>query len=201
MSLMATFVVNVEGVNPLLALQNAADSLNATLQSVGSEFQDVVNAPGFVDGFSNAADFLANITEANKVTLALDATIDVAVAIELSTSNFAVAAEVRALSSALSVRAEESFEANVGGFYVTVSPTIGLQLSANNTAVPFSLFGGSGLTSFDFGGSLDSRVVVMVEGVPAAVTFEAALPDLTNASSLEFDVFVDIDLYPIREST
>jgi hypothetical protein len=200
LSIMATFVVNVKGVSPALALQNAADSLNATLQSVGLEFQGVAN--GFVDGFSNAADFLAQITETNRLTLALDAAIDVTVAIALSTSGFAVSSELRALSSALSVRVEESFETNVGGFAVAVAPAIELILTAENTAVPFDLFEGSGLATFDFGGSLDCRVVVTVEGVPAAVTFEAAVPDITNATAtVDFDVFVDIDLYPIREST
>lgn len=200
LSLVAQFVLNVQGVNPAKALQGAIVSLNSTLQSVGSDFEGVVSS--FEDGFSEASKFLEQIATSEALTLELDALIDISVGLELSTSSFAISSWLRNLSSSLLVHVEKSFEIPVGSFDVEVSPAITLQLSAENTAVPFNPFNESfklGREYFDFGGSFDSRVVVKVEGVPAAVTFEAVLPDITNASSLDFDVFVDIDLYPIRE--
>lgn len=199
LSLAATFVVNVQGVNPVTALAGAIESLDATLQNAGSEFEAVVNT--FQGGFDNANQFLAQIAASDGLTLALDAVIDLSVGVDLSTDGFAVSSELRNLSSAFLLQVEESFSIDVGEFEVEVSPAISLELHAENTAVPFNLFTDfSMLGNFDFGGSFDSRVVVTVEGVPAAVTFEAVLPDVTNASTLDFDVFVDIDLYPIRES-
>lgn len=204
LTLVAAFMVNLEGVNPSKVLQSAAGTLNATLLSVGSEFESIINANGLASGFSKTVDILAKITEGDQLILALDALIDFSVGLELSTNEFSVSSEIRALSSAIKVRVEDRFDLDLEGLEVAVAPAIELDLSVENTAVPFDVFLGNGLAnlnSFDFTGSLASRVVVTMEGVPAAVVFEAELPDITNASSVEFEVTLDIDLYPIREST
>ena len=160
---------------------------------VGGQFQDIVEP--FAAGFSSAADFLDKIFFDGGIQLLLDATIDFSASLDLSTSSFNVSSELKELSSALYLRVEKEFTTSAGGLAVTISPLIELSLEANNTEVEFDVFADGGLSklaSFDFNGSFFARVAVSLEGVPAVVTIEAALDDLTNTSSLEFDVFVDM---------
>lgn len=157
----------------------------------------------------------------------LNATIAIDASIALSSNSFDVTVDVTALSSSFTGRIDDRFVSEVAGYELTAEPTIKLSLQVDNTAVPFTLGEPDTLTSWDFGGSLDTRVVVAVDGkcngnlptflvlsicdanscwcfvstvVPAAVTFEARLLDITNVSSVEYDVFVDINLRPINES-
>ena len=198
LSLSARFILAVSGVDPLSSLADAAKSLNATLQDVGGDFEGVVSP--FLNAFSGAAGFLEEIASDDRLQMALDANIDFSVQLDLSLSALNVESELKELSSSLTVLAEETFHASAGSVAVTVTPAILLNLHATNKETPFDVFGNlSKLTSFDFGGSFDSRVSVSVAGVPAEVMFQAVLDDLTNASSIEFDVFVNINLYPIKQ--
>ena len=189
----------MKGVNPLQAIQDAANSLTQLLQSVGGDFDEI--AGGFVDDLSSN-EFLDSIASSERLVLELDAAIDVSVFVEIdfNSPSVSVESELREFSTVLSVRVQDTFNVSVSEFNINVGAELQLLLSASNNAVPFDIFAeGSKLLDFGFGGSLDARAVVSVSDIPAAITLEASVPDLTNATSVDFGVFLDINLFPIRQ--
>ena len=130
----------------------------------------------------------------------MDAAIDLSVSLDLSlNSGFGASSNLTTLSSSLTVLIDETFSTSIstsaGEIGVSVAPEVVLSLSAVNNQVPFDIFNSGGLSklsSFDFTGAFFAQVAVEVDGVPAQVTFQTALDDLTNASSIQFGVFIDM---------
>jgi hypothetical protein len=197
--LKASFNLNVANVDPTGALADAAGALSDMLGDVSGGFEAVVG--GFSSALDDAEEFLRKIADSDNVNLYLNATIDVSAAANLSFTSFSAKAEVRALSSSLLVDIDNvEVSAEIGSVTLTARPSLTLFLSAENNAVPFFLPGESSkLSSFEFDGSLETRLVTTVSVVPAVITIETSVPDFKNAS-LKFGVFVDIDLRPIKDS-
>lgn len=200
--LQVDFLLNLEGVDPFVAIQDAVSSINQTLQSAGGEFHAV--AGDFVDDLSTDGikGFLQQISE--NVKLALDAKIDLSVFVELSfDSSPTVSSELRELSTALAIRVQDEFSSTSENIGINITAELALLLNARNNAVPFNVLNNSSkLSQFDFQGSLETRSIISVSGIPAAITLEASVPELTaldNSSSVQFEIFLDIDLRPIRQ--
>ncbi len=201
--LQVDFLLNLEGVNPLAAIKEAVSSINQTLQSAGGEFEAI--ASDFSNSLSSdvISGFLEKISTQDKVILALDAKIDFSVFVELSFKSPRVSSELRELSTALAINVHDEFSTELETLEINVKADLALLLNASNTAVPFNvLTNSSKLSQFDFDGSLNTRSVISVSGIPAAITLEASVPDLPslkNSSAVEFGIFLDINLFPIRE--
>ena len=97
----------------------------------------------------------------------------------------------------------DNFMLPLGEFELAVSPLIEVSLEANNTAVPIDLIRSTNLTSdltaFDFGGTVNTQVGVGIDDLPVRMYFSASSDDITDLTSLDYTVGVDIDLDPIKE--
>lgn len=82
-----------------------------------------------------------------------------------------------------------------------INPSIYLSLDAENTRVPIDLKNNvSDIAVFDFAGTFRAGVNVGVEGIPVELYISASSDDIVRESSIDFEIGVDIDLYPLRNT-
>jgi hypothetical protein len=93
------------------------------------------------------------------------------------------------------------FSIELGEKTLTIDPTIYLSLDAENTLVPIDLKNNvSNIAVFDFAGTFRAGVNVGVEGIPVELYISASSDDIVRTSSIDFEVGVDIDLFPLRDT-
>ena len=105
LSLVASFVLNVQGVDPAATLSQMISALNGTLQGLGEDFEGLTSSLG--NGFDKAAELFEEIS--NKTELSLDATIDFTVKMDLSYGSFSITSSLNELRA--------SFRAKIGKFH------------------------------------------------------------------------------------
>jgi hypothetical protein len=188
----------VVGVNPIETLSEIASSLSNTLEALSGDFENIVGS--FDDSFSSTADLLGMIAESDKILLLLDASIDFSVNADLTMGSLQVTSALTELRTSLHAYISDEFDFSVGGYGVSVAPSITVYLEAENKETPFDVFANpGGLTNFSFGGTFDGMVSVGVEGVPAQITMRASSDDITVLSAFDFELRLDIDLSPIKD--
>lgn len=137
----------------------------------------------------------------------LDAAIDFSVEASLANgATFQVSSVIRELSSALKVTLGVNDSLSINGslndLALVASPQLTLELSTANEATPFDVFGVDGiskLTDFTFAGSFYGTCLVSVGDLPVDIIFDVSAPDLTNASSVDFDLSIDLNLVPVKD--
>ena len=163
----ASFAMNVVGVNPLNALADVAGTLSNILEDQSSNIGDVAEQLG--SSLDSAATFFQDLAGSDKITLQLNATIDLSVNIGLSLDSFAISSSLNELKSSIVATFEDDYSTEISGVNVAVAPSILLYLEAYNTAVIDARDAGttvdvfqtpSALTQFGFGGLFDARVTV-----------------------------------------
>ena len=202
LTIFASFRLEVRGVNPLQTLSDVSAALGLALANSTTQFESIAHL--FGSGFSNASDAFEEITQSDKISLLLDATIDFDVDIDLSLGSIQVNAIINELSTAFIASIADDFEFTIGEYLLRVSPSVELRLQAENDATPFDAVEHPELLSnFSFDGDFVGSISIGVDGtppVPASITLTAESDDITNAESLEFDLKLDIDLQPIKDA-
>lgn len=191
--------MDVMNVDPLQTLSSISSSVENALSSFGSEFESITGS--FGSGFNSAAELFQRISSSDAINLSLDASIDFEVLMNLSLESVQVSALVHELSASFTAAISNEFSTSFDPLNLHITPSIVLELEARNAAAsPFDVIANPGqLGNFIFGGSFMGQVSVQVEGVPAEVTLAAVLPDITNASTIDFDLKLDISLTPIQD--
>ncbi len=93
------------------------------------------------------------------------------------------------------------FKSKLDDRTLSIDPSISLYLESNNTRLPIDLTDKlSDITEFDFAGTFKAEVDISVEGIPVELYISASSDDITTASSIDFDISLDLDLRPIKES-
>jgi hypothetical protein len=132
--------------------------------------------------------------------MSLNANINVEVRLDLSLEKVQMTSSVKELSSSFVASISDSYDISIQDLSFHVTPRVELHLQTKNTATPFDLLQNpSALNEFSFGGSFVGLVVVGMEGVPVEISLRALSQDITNTSSLQFDLSLDIDLVPIKD--
>ena len=199
LSLGARFTLDVVGVNPVQTLSGISSTLSSSLSDLDIVFEGLTGA--FGSSFNQASQLLSDIAKSDKIQLALNATIDFKVDIDLSLTSFELTSRLSKLETSFRAIIADDFDLTIAPFSLSVSPNVNLFLRAKNTAIPFDVFNtiGGELASFDFDGTFDSMVLVSVDDVPAQVYVSASSDDITSLSSLEFELGIDISLEPIKD--
>ena len=80
------------------------------------------------------------------------------------------------------------------GRTLSIDPSILLYLGAKNTLLPINLTTNtfSHISEFDFAGSFKADIEVGLEGIPVELHISASSDDITTASSIDFDVGIDV---------
>lgn len=91
------------------------------------------------------------------------------------------------------------FSTQLGDKTLSFDPSIVLRLEAENTRTPIDLKENlSDITAFNFSGTFHAAVYIGVEDIPVGLYISASADDITTASSVDFEVAVDIDLLPLN---
>lgn len=197
--IVASFTLQAIGVNPAQTLADISTSLSSTLSNYSGNFEAI--ASSFGSAFTSASELFERIAQSDKIRLALNANIDVDARLEMSFDSFQLSTSINELSASFTGSIWDEFDVSIGGVSINVTPFIQLYLEVENTAVPFDVVQNhSALSEFSFGGNFFGLVVVSVPGIPAAISLRALSQDITNTSSLEFELRLDIDLVPIKDS-
>jgi hypothetical protein len=197
--LSARFKLNVADVNPANTLSGVANSLKTTLLQSSADFQAYTSS--FGSTFSSASEFLSDIAQSDKINLALNASIDIDARLDLSLDNVQLITLVNELKASFTGSMTDEYHVTIGGFEIFVTPYVQLHLQAENTDCPFDVVNNSNaLSEFSFGGDFAGLVVVRMDGIPAAISLSASSEDITSADSLIFELRLDIDLLPIKNS-
>ena len=197
--LTASFEMHAEGVNPAQTLADVSTSLNDLLLDSGDEFQSIASAFGPL--FDSSADLFTSIAESDRITLLLNANLKADVQLSLSLDAIEFSTSIKELDMAFMASITDTFNIAIGDFNIHVTPTVQLRLQAQNAAIPFDVVQNpSAVSNFSFSGDFEGIVVVGIDGVPAEISLRAYSPYLTQIDSLEFQVRLDINLVPIRDS-
>ena len=82
-----------------------------------------------------------------------------------------------------------------------INPSIQLYLEASNTRVPIDLISHtSNIKEIDFAGTFDAKLNVGEEDIPLELYIAASSNVITTLSSIDFDIGVDIDLFPLHST-
>ena len=204
--LKASFQLNVNGVNPISVASDAADRIGAALSDASGPFAGIIQNIG--SGLDDASEFLNDIANITYLTVKLDAAVDFNVEASLAKgTKLNVTSVLQELSSALMVTLGVDAPLNIreslpGGFDLVASPKLALELSTTNKATPFDVFEGGALAKladFSFTGSFAGTCLVSVSDIPVEIIFDVSVPDLTNASSVDFDLSIDVNLVPVKD--
>ena len=193
-------MLNAEGVNPLQTLSDISSALNGLLADSVEQFESI--ASSFGTTFESAAELFNGIAEDDRITLLLNAKLDVAARLELSNEEVSQSTMLNEAKTTLLAKMTDNFDVSIGGFGdVSIDPSIQLRLEVKNTATPFDLLEDqSGLGQISKTGYFQGIVNVGMDSVPTEISLRAYSPHLQDAASLEFDVRLDIDLVPIHDS-
>ena len=196
----AIFKLNAEGVDPATTLGDVSSSLSALLANSGEQFESI--ASSFGTTFDSAAELFNSIAEDDRITLLLNAKLDVTARLELSFESIALSAIINESSMSFLAKISDSFDVTIGSFGdIHINPSIQLRLQVENTATPFDIASNpSALGFLTFDGDLEATMNVFIDNIPLAISLRAYAPYLTNMNSLGFEVKLDIDLVPIQDS-
>ena len=196
----ARFILNAEGVNPLQTLSDISSALNGLLADSVEQFESI--ASSFGTTFESAAELFNGIAEDDRITLLLNAKLDVAARLELSFEAVSFTAKINEANMALLAKITDTFDVAIGSFGdLHITPSIQLRLQAENTATPFSMTENpSALGQVSFSGDLEGIINVGMDNVPAELSLRVFSPYLTTTDNLEFEVRLDINLVPIQDS-
>lgn len=93
------------------------------------------------------------------------------------------------------------FSIQLGEKTLTIDPSIQLSLDAVNNRVPIDLKNNiSDIAAFGFAGTFHAAVNVGVEGIPVELYISASSDNIVMTSSIDFEIGVDIDLFPIKDT-
>ena len=196
----AIFKLNAEGVDPATTLGDVSSSLSTLLANSGEQFESI--ASSFGTTFDSAADLFNSITGDDRITLLLNAKLDVTARLELSFESIALSAIINESSMSLLAKISDSFDVTIGSFGdIHINPSIQLSLQVENTATPFDIASNpSALGQLSYLGYFQGIINVAMNSVPTEISLRAYAPYLTNINSLGFEVKLDIDLVPIQDS-
>lgn len=196
----AIFKLNAEGVDPATTLGDVSSSLSALLANSGEQFESI--ASSFGTTFDSAADLFNSIAGDDRITLLLNAKLDVTARLELSFESIALSAIINESSMSLLAKISDSFDVTIGSFGdIHINPSIQLSLQVENTATPFDIASNpSALGQLSYLGYFQGIINVAMNSVPTEISLRAYAPYLTNINSLGFEVKLDIDLVPIQDS-
>lgn len=196
--LVAGFKLHAHGVNPAHTLSDISGALSRCLSGTSGKFEDIAKSFGNV--FNSASDLLGDVAQSEKIHLSLNANIDIEVRLDLSLAEVQLTSTIKELSASFVASISDSYDISIEDFSFHVEPHVELHLQTENTATPFDLFQNpSDLTELSFGGYFSGLVLVGMEGVPVEISVRALSQDITNTSSLEFDLSLDLDLVPIKD--
>jgi hypothetical protein len=197
--IIASFTLQAIGVNPAQTLADISTSLSTTLSNSSGDFESI--ASSFGSAFDSAAELFAEIAQSDKIHLSLNANINVDARLELSFDSFQLSTSVNKLDASFTGSISDEFVLSIGNVSINVTPFVQLYLEVKNTAVPFDVVQNpSALSELSFGGNFIGLVVVRIPELPFAISLRALSQDITNTSSLEFELRLDIDLVPIKDS-
>ena len=196
----AIFKLNAEGVDPATTLGDVSSSLSTLLANSGEQFESI--ASSFGTTFDSAADLFNSITGDDRITLLLNAKLDVTARLELSFESIALSAIINESSMSLLAKISDSFDVTIGSFGdIHINPSIQLSLQVENTATPFDIASNpSALGQLSYLGYFQGIINVAMNSVPTEISLRAYAPYLTNINTLGFEVKLDIDLVPIQDS-
>ena len=196
----AIFKLNAEGVDPATTLGDVSSSLSALLANSGEQFESI--ASSFGTTFDSAAELFNSIAKDDRITLLLNAKLDVTARLELSFESIALSAIINESSMSLLAKISDSFDVTIGSFGdIHINPSIQLSLQVENTATPFDIASNpSALGQLSYLGYFQGIINVAMNSVPTEISLRAYAPYLTNINSLGFEVKLDIDLVPIQDS-
>ena len=192
--------MNIEGVNPAKTLSDISSSLSDILAESGDTFESI--ASSFGGTFDAAAELFNKVAEDDRITLLLNAKLDVSANLALSFESRSVSVTINEASMSLLAQMRDAYNITLGSFGdLHITPSVQLRLQVENTATPFDVIDHpSYLKQVFFQGDFEGNINIAMDYVPAEVALRAYLPDLTTTAGLEFDVRLDINLLPIRES-
>ena len=197
--MVARFTLDVAGVDPTQTLSEVAATLSSTLEDLAGDFKGLTE--GFSSDFDEASDLMNQIASSDKIKLSLDATIDFSIALDMSLNSFDISSSVDSLKTSFRAKIVDQFDIQLGGLDLSVFPSLELFLEAENTATPFDVFNAINgeLSTYDFGGEFNSTILVSVQDVPAQVFARASSDNITDLTSIDFELGIDIDLQPIKD--
>ena len=197
--IVADFKLHALGVNPAQTLSDVSSALSQCLSATSGKFEEIASSFGSM--FDSASEFLAGIAQSEKIQLSLNARIDFEVRLDLSVETVQLTSSINELNASFIALISDSYGVSIQDFNIDVTPSLQLRLQTENTATPFDLLQNpSALRELSFGGDFMGLVVVSIPKVPAEISLRALSQDITKASSLEFDLSLDIDLVPIKDS-
>lgn len=208
LGLTVQFTLDAVGVNPIQTLKDIASRLSNELLSLSNDFEGLTSS--LQSNFSNSSTLLSNIANSDRIQLLLDANIDLTVSMSLP--SFHVDATLTAFDALLRAVIGKVFIVIVASiilvshsrflpphFLFFINPDIHLYLMASNTRIPIDLISNIGdAKSLDFAGTFNAKLNVGTEDFPLELYASASSEDITNASSLDFVIGLDMDLCPLN---
>jgi hypothetical protein len=193
-------VFKAEGINPAQTLTDISTSLSGLLSGASGQFEAIASSVG--GAFDSATELFTSIAEDDRISLLMNANIDAEAILKLSFSSISLSTKFKELTMALQAKITDTFDVAIGDFgELHITPSVQLRLQVENTAVPFDIVQNpSSLKEFWYSGDFEGIIHVAMDNVPAEITLRAYSPYLTKADSLVFEVTLDINLLPIRQS-
>jgi hypothetical protein len=197
--IVAKFELHAIDVNPAQTLSDISTSLSDLLADSGNKFKSITDSLG--SAFDSAADFFTSIAEDERITLLLNADLNVEVRLALNFEAIQFFTKIKQMNMDFLAKITDTFDIELGDYVIHVTPSVQLRLQAENTALPFDLVQDPlALTQFDFSGDFEGIVLVGMDDFPAEISFRAYSPYLTRVDSIEFEVRLDIDLALMQTS-
>lgn len=195
----ARFILNAERVNPLPTLSDISSTLSHLLTASGEQFESVASSFGTV--FESSTELFHNIAGLDKFTLLLNAKLDVAARLELSNEGVSFLTILKEAKTSLIAEMIDPFDVSIVGFGdIHINPSVQLRLQVENTATPFDMIENpSALGQISKIGYFQVVINAGMVSVPTEISLRAYSPYLHQASSLELQVRLDIDLVPIQD--
>ena len=163
-SFMARFLLDVKNVNAFGLLADVSTTLSNSLNEASDTLGGAIEP--FIPGFDSAAEVLTEIASQDNIKVDLDVSIDLTVNLDMSLSTFNITSSLDKLHTAVRANAAGRFSFAIQDLSFDIQPSVKLSLKGNNDAVPFDVFAensSGNLGSFDFGGSLETMIVIGVE--------------------------------------
>jgi hypothetical protein len=197
--IVAKFELHAIDVNPAQTLSDISTSLSNLLADSGNKFKSITDSLGST--FDSAADFFTSIAEDERITLLLNADLNVEARLALNFEAIQFSTKVKEMNMDFLAKITDTFDVELGNYAIHVTPSVQLRLQAENTALPFDVVQNPlAITQFDFSGDFEGIVLVGMDGFPAEISLRAYSPYLTRVDSIEFEVLLDIDLALMQTS-
>ena len=133
-----TFALNAQDVNPAQTLSDVSSSLSSLLAGSSGAFESITSS--FGETFDAAAQLFTEIAEDDRITLLLNAKLDVSAKLALSFESRSFSAVINEASMALLAKLSDTFDISIGNFGdLHITPSVQLRLQVENTATPFDV--------------------------------------------------------------